>query len=289
MSYEPIVPLSQRRGTSAEAEAKARLSYFSIVAKPDPDVGIDFYCELLDQKKPSGKFFGVQVKGTKKCGEQPSARVKKSTIHYWTKLAFPVYIIMYDDNDEKCYWASFLQNLYSIGEKILNKSSTVCIGIDKKCVLYRGENTNKDFVSKVKGDIMLLSLLQGRPQLGNGYVRTLPVALLTQQVRTNLAENIRTSMNYLVNHYLLTKDIEKAYLLCDFLTKFDKAHYDHFYKLGCINRQLGNKPEAKRNFEEAIRICRGDKKWNLLKDSSYPTIEEIIEAIEGEIQKLDAS
>ena len=35
---------SQRIGTSAEAEVKALLNDFSIPAKPDPDIGIDFNC-----------------------------------------------------------------------------------------------------------------------------------------------------------------------------------------------------------------------------------------------------
>lgn len=282
----PKVPISRRRGTSAEAEVEARLSYFSIVARPSPDVGIDFQCELLQEDQPSGELFGVQVKGTKTLGKRPQVCVKKTTIRYWLKLTFPVYIIVYDEESQQCYWISFTRILDSVTEKIESKNSTVCFDVDRTLILHKGES--KDFVSKVRYDALIMSLQRGSFKPSDKYVRTFPIAYLSQQVIANHQENIRNSLNLLINHYLLTEDIEKAYSLCSFLAKLDNSHYDHFYKLGHIEKLLGNRIEAKRNFERAITICKGDEKWNLLKDSCYPPIEEIVLTIEEEIRKLDA-
>ena len=93
-------------------------------------------------------------------------------------------------------------------------------------------------------------------------------------------------MLYLITHYLLSNDIKNAYLLCDFLTKVDKSHYDHFVLFGRINKLLGKKEEAKKSFEEAIKICRRDRKWNMLKAPSDPSLEEIIASIEKEMESL---
>jgi hypothetical protein len=167
-----------------------------------------------------------------------------------------------------------------------DSSKAVSIEINKSQILNRGENRNRVFVSKVKTDMELLSLILGHPQFGESYVRRLPVAYLSSAVRSRLQGNIRDSLNCLINHWSLEGDLKKAYLLCEFLTKFDKAHYDHFYKFGKISKLMGNKAKAKKAFKEAISICRRDKNWNRLKKLSDPPIEKIIKTIEAEIEGL---
>ena len=106
---------------------------------------------------------------------------------------------------------------------------------------------------------------------------------LPKGVILNLRENIRTSLRFLINDSLLKKNIENAYFLCEFLSRLDKGHYDHFMALGHIEKSRGNKEEAKRNFEQAMRICKRDKNWNKLKAPSDPPIEEVITSIRKEI------
>lgn len=286
MQSGPRVSVHRRLGSSAEAEVKARLSFFSIVSRPEPDVGIDFQCEILEEGQPSGESFGVQVRGTDSLKKRPQVCIKKSTLQYWLRLKFPVYIVVFDKNNQQCYWMSFLRMLDRANEKMHTGNRTVCFDVDKTFILQKGED--EEFVSKVRYDILMMSLLRGRPEPSRKYVRTFPIAYLSRQTIINNEENIRNSLNLLINHYLLTEDIERAYFLCDFLTQLDNSHYDHFYKFGQINKLLGKRMEAKKNFEEAIKICKGDKKWNLLKDAGIPPIEEIIDIIEDEIRKLDA-
>lgn len=287
MKSKPKVSPSQRRGASAESEIRGRLGYFSIPMKPDLDIGIDFYCQLLEGDLPSSRFFGVQAKGTKHFNDYYRRYIKRKTIWLWLQSPFPVFLIVYDENSMNCYWMSVVHNRNSLIEKLQRNSKTICIKMDKSNVLEKGENKNDDFIMKIKEAQNLIGLISGRPQFGEGYVRTSPIVLLSKGVITNLREGIRTNMNFLITNYLLRNDIENAYFLSDFLTRFDKGHYDHFLVFGRINKFLGKKEKAKTSFEEAIKICKRDKKWNILKDPKHPTIEEIIASIKKEIESLE--
>lgn len=289
MKTGPKVSASQRRGSGAEAEVKSRLSYFSIPAKPEPDIGIDFHCELLDEGKPTSKFFGVQAKGTKDL-KHWRGTVKRTTIEYWLRLTCPVFLIIYEEKTEKCYWVSIIQNLQKIVKKIAVGSENVYIKIDKAQILEKNGCKNDGFIKAVKDDTFLISLIRGHPQLGEGYVRrSAPPMILSKGVITNLSETIRTNLNVLIKHHLLTDNVKNAAFLCDFLTKFDKAHYDHFFMMGQNFRIYGKKDEAREFFEIALRMCKEDPNWNKMKKPLDPSIEEVINIIETEMKRLEDS
>lgn len=281
------VPWSQRLGVIAESEIKKRLSYFSIPTKPELDVGIDFICELLEDDSPSSKYFFVQAKGTEHFDDDWGRSIKKSTVMHWLQQPFPIFLVVYDENSGNCYWMSIEHNRKSLIEKMKSDSETIYIKMDRTHILEKGKNKNEGLIKKIKEDTALVNLLRGHPHfIGKDYVKRIPILYLSKGVVANIKGNIRLSVLHLINHYLLDKDIENAYLLCDFLTKFDKSHYDHFVLFGSINKFLGKKEEAKKSFEEAIRICKRDKKWNILKKPSDLSIEEIIAMIEKEIESL---
>lgn len=288
MTSKPMVSESRRVGSSAESEIESRLKNFSIPAKPEPDIGVDFYCQLLEDGSASSNFFGVQAKGTKHFNDYWRRSFKRKTIGLWLQLPFPVFLVVHDENSGNCYWKSIVHNRNSLIEKLRTNNKTISIRMDKSLVLAKGRNENEEFIRKIKEAQSLISLIYGRPQFGEGYVRTLPIAYLSTGVVTNLRENIRTSMKFLINNYLLNNDIENAYFLCDFLTRFDKGHYDHFVIFGRINKFLGKKEEARSSFEEAIKICKRDKNWNRLKTPSDPSIEEIIASIVKEIETIES-
>lgn len=286
MISKPKVTLYQRRGASAENEIKERLSHFAIPMKPEIDVGIDFYCQLLEGDLPSSRFFGVQTKGTKHFNGYCYRRIKRSTINLWLQSPFPVFLVVYDVNSRNCYWMSIVHNLNNLIGKLRSNNKTIGFKIGKSNVLEKGEDKNHDFIVKVKEAHTLMSIIRGRPQFGEGYVRTRPMVRISQPIINNLKDGIRDNLNLLITNYLLENDIERAYFLCDFLTKFDRSHYDHFLVFGRINKLLGKKKEARKCFQEAIKICKRDKKWNILKDPEHPRIERIIALIEREIDNL---
>jgi len=256
--------------------------------KPETDIGIDLYCQLLKGDLPLPIYFGVQAKGTKHFNNYCYRYIKRSTINLWLQQPFPIFLVVYDGNTENCYWISIVHKLNDLIEKLQRNRKTISLRIDKSNVLEKGENKNDDFIKKIKEAQALLNLMRGQPTLfGEGYVQTQPPFRLSRGVITNLKDRIRISMNYLINNYLLANDIQQAYFLSDFLTKFDKSHYDHFVVFADINKLLGRRKEARWGIDEAIKICKRDTKWNKLKGAEYPTIEEIIASLEKEKENLE--
>ena len=148
------VPWEIRLGDVGEAEIKGRLSYFSVPTKFVRDVGIDFYCELLEEDSPLMPFY-VQAKGTEHIDDNWGASVKKSTIIYWLQQPFPVFLVVYDENTENCYWMSIEDYRYSLIQKIFETTSeTIYLKIDKSHILEKGKGKNDEFIKKIKDDLI---------------------------------------------------------------------------------------------------------------------------------------
>lgn len=278
----------QRRGIGAEAEIKKRLVHFSDLAKPEPDQGIDFICQLSEDFSPISRFFGVQAKGTRQFDKYWRNSFPKSTVERWLRLPFPVFIIVYNESDHNCYWMSVTHNLPSFVTKLQEKvdAKTIRIEMDKSHLLEETGERNADFIEAVKDAHMRISLILGRPEFGESYVREMRYYILSNQVRTRLRDHIRDNMNYLIYHFLFTKNFEKAYSLCKFLIEFDKSHYDHFLLFARMCHYRGEKEEALRYYDEAIRMLKADKKWDKLKSASQHSTAEIITLIEAEKERL---
>jgi hypothetical protein len=284
------IPWSQRLGSIGESVIESRLKYFSNPMKPNYDVGIDFFCELLENGSPSLKFFLVQAKGSQHFDDKWGRSFDRQTIYFWLSQPFPLYIIVYDEVDKNCYWMSIEEQRNSLMRRLkTSDTKTVYITIDRTRILKQDRNI--EFVQKIKEDLeslnFRLNLARGTPQfIGEGYVRSIPIIYLPENLITNIRERIRISMNYLIQNYLLRNDISNAYSLCEFLTKFDRGHYDHFVLFGDICELLGKREEACSSYSQAIKICEGDKNWNKLKKPTDPSIEDIIATIEKKMRKL---
>jgi len=287
MSSRMKIQNSKKIGEIAEAEIRKRLLSISNPMKPSYDVGIDFFCDLLEEDSPSSKFFLVQAKGTQRFGKKWRRCIDKKIIESWLAHVYPVFLVVYDMEGDNCYWMSMHEHRKNLIRKMNTQSRTICITIDKSQLLRE-----EDFVRKIKEDMASINfsveLLLGRPQfIGSGYVRRIPLLYLPNKVIHNIGVNIRLSLFYLASHYFyLAGQKQKAYSLCKFLTNFDKAHYDNFVLMGRICRSLGKTEEAKESYEEAIEICKRDTRWDTLKNPSDPSIGDIISSIRKEIESL---
>jgi hypothetical protein len=66
MFREPRITTNQKRGRSGEHAIESRLSSFSNIMHPEYDMGIDYFCELIENSALSGRYFCVQAKSTRK-------------------------------------------------------------------------------------------------------------------------------------------------------------------------------------------------------------------------------
>ena len=263
MSHSVKVTWENRLGDIGEDIIKSRLRRFSIPSKYDRDVGIDFYCELLEDDSPSLSFY-VQAKGTEHFDDNWGASVKKTTIIYWLSRPFPVFLIVYDENSSDCSWKSIEDLRYELFEKLSKSdSATIYVRIDKQEALEKGRGKNNKFIEKIKEGQRSIEQFRGRPLFkGEGYVRYVPDPPRSEFEVRSVKENIRGSLYSLLIYYLFQqRDLKNAYLLGEFLTKFDRSHYNHFVWFGQINKELRRETEARKSFEEALRIGEGDKRF----------------------------
>jgi tetratricopeptide (TPR) repeat protein len=274
-------PWEARLGDVAEAEITKGLSYFSKVTKITKDVGLDFYCESLENDSPSMPFH-IQAKGTEHFDENWTGYIKKTTIYYWLQQSFPVFLIVYDEKEDKCYWMSIEENRYKLIESLYRtKSDRIPFKLDRSNIFEVKKGGNKDFIDKIKEDYYYIELFHGHPLLiGNGYVKKLPHRPRTDFELGQTKENVRVSLYSLVLHYSALNSLEDVKLICEFLVEFDKSHYNHFLWLGEIYKKLGDKDSAKRCFEEALKICERDKKWE------RESMSKIISLIKAEIASV---
>jgi len=264
MATYPEVTWETRLGDVGESAIRKRLSYFSTVTKTERDVGIDFLCELVVDNRPWAKY-NVQAKGTEHFDDQWGSSIKKSTVTYWLKQEDPVYLIVYDDKDGNSYWMSIEDYRYELFDRIMKsdtQSDAIYIRMDKSQILEDGKEKNEHLRRKILSDKYSIQMFYGHPEmLGTGYVRTTPPPPRNVHELIMTKETIRKSLYSVIFHYLGKNDVETAYLCCEFLTKFDKGHYNHFEWLGLLNLVLGKSIEAKNAFEEAIHIFEEDKNW----------------------------
>ena len=274
-------PWEARLGDVAEAEITKGLSYFSKVTKISKDIGLDFYCELLVNDSPSLPFH-IQAKGTEHFDCNWTGYIKKSTIHYWLQQSFPVFLIVYDEKEDKCYWMSIEENRYNLIDKLHEtKGDRIPFKLDRSNIFEVKKGGNKHFIERIKEDYYYNLLFHGHPSLrGDGYVKKLPHRPRSDYEVGQTKENIRAGLYSLVLHYSALNSVEDVLLICEFLVKFDKSHYNHFLWLGEVYKQRGDKESAKLYLNKALRICEMDKTWE------RESINEIISVIKSKITDL---
>jgi hypothetical protein len=254
------------------------------------EYAIDFYCRLLQNGKPSNKIFGVEVKSTGVFNDYYSESIQKDLIRFWLTQPFPVYVVVYEESSDNCYWTSVEDNREEWINEMWKDRESITIRVDRAKVLEKGQN--EAFINKIEQDIVIVNACRGIPQfVSKGYegayvIGYIPVLKLSDGTREMVSGTIRYGFNYLINDSILRSDLPSAYSLGKLLADFDHGHYDHFILLARICRELGKKEEAKTNYEIAIQICKSDPNWDKKRLPNAPYIGEIIGNIEHELRDL---
>lgn len=279
----PIIPEYRKRGRSGEHEVASLLSLISNVMFPDYDFGLDFYCELLENNHPSGKFFWIQAKSTQQFDEIWSDYIDKDTIALWLSQFFPVFVLVFEQKSEKCYWLSVEEKRAEWSEKLADSNASIQVSVDRKHVFQRNSD-KEEFVNQIYKDLILTNAIHGIPHMiGDGYVRSIPILVLSETAQSNVRYKVRLGFDYLVNDAIIKNNFQGAYDLLRLLADFDNGHYDHFLTLARVCKKLGRLGEARANYNIAIGLCKDDHNWNKWKKPEDASIEEIIEGIEKEL------
>jgi len=151
MPSMPRVPWSTRLGDIGQSEIESRLKYFSTGHPYHRDVGIDYYCELLEDDGPSTPFY-VQAKGTEHFDDTWRAIIKTSSIRYWLGQPHPVFLIVYDEKNDHCYWMSIEDKRYDLLPETLTAKDTINLKMERGHVLKKGKGMNDEFIRKIKED-----------------------------------------------------------------------------------------------------------------------------------------
>jgi len=261
MHEKKLLSWENQLGDIGESEIKSRLQRFSTVTKMERDVGIDFYCELVNNGIPTIPFY-VQAKTSRHLDDKGGCSIKKRTIEYWLTRLHPVYIIFYDGQKDICYWKSIEEERYALIKKLKStKSETIYVKFEPLNILKKNGNTQQ-FIRQLEKDYNSLLLSQGRPQfIGGGYVKRVPEPPRTSDEYIRIKNTARASLYSLIVHHINRGELEDAIKYAESVAIFDDSHYNHFAWLGYLYKKRGDIAKAKINFEKAIDICKRDPKW----------------------------
>lgn len=77
--------------------------------QPISDFGIDMHLEMVDDGKPTGQIFALQVKSGESYFSESSSesyiyRGKNKHLDYWLSQSMPVLIVIYNPRENRAYW-----------------------------------------------------------------------------------------------------------------------------------------------------------------------------------------
>lgn len=201
-----IIPWNQRLGLIGEKAIETRLLYFSSPMRPPFDIGIDYHCHLENNAIP---YFLVQAKGTQHFDEKWGRSLDRETIELWLNQQYPVYLIVYDENEKRCYWMSIEQHREELINKLKTGQNTIYLTVDNSNILEEGKN--EVFRKQIEIDsgsiIFDQNLAQGKPQfIGDGYVKTIPFIHLTKSRAKYLFEH-SCKYSLFITAFLLRKGL----------------------------------------------------------------------------------
>lgn len=136
---------SQMIGANAADLLSSVLTEFcNVIPVPqDRDLGIDFICEIMQGKYPTGKLFNVQCKGKEEAkvkGDLISVPIAVTTLNYWLLQPNPTFLIIVDRRNSIFYW-SFPQNFLGSLNKKWQDQKTISIPISIHDSFKRDINT----------------------------------------------------------------------------------------------------------------------------------------------------
>lgn len=136
MTNLPKRTKSQKTGISAADLLNSVLSEFcNIIPVPqERDLGIDFFCEIMEGEYPTGKMFNVQCKGKEEVESKKNfirVPIEVKTLNYWSIHPNPTFLFIVDRQTRKFYWTLPQNHLDSL-DSSWQKQAKLSIPVDKE-------------------------------------------------------------------------------------------------------------------------------------------------------------
>jgi hypothetical protein len=291
---------NQRNAGVGESATEVVLKPLAQVSSPIrlSEFAIDYICRLYQGNKPSNKIFFVEVKTATRFALNWRRKISRETIEFWLSQSYLVYIVVYDLENDVCYWISAEDNREKWSKKLEKGVKSISIRVDGSHRLKKASDPNLDFLHKIEQDTIRLSSIYGIPRVlyrgGKGikgvyYFEYPNLGILSDSTRSKFKKTIRYSLFLLINDGLLRKDLayaREAYRLSKILTEFDKGHYEHFLARAEACRQLKKNKEARRYCNKAIRCLKQDLIWDINRPEGIKSKAEIISEIQAILAKI---
>ena len=290
------IPLNQRRAAVGESATEVVLKPLAQVSSPVrlSEYAIDYFCRLYRKNKPN-EIFLVEVKTALTSVINWKREIKRDTIEFWLSQPCPVYIVIYDLQNDICYWVSVEANREKWTKKLEEGSKSISIRVDSLSqILKKSPDSNDDFLKKIEDDTIRLDSFNGIPRIlylgGKGingvfHFQYPDLGLLSNSTRKKFRNTIRYSLFLLVRDEL-SKDLQEAYRLSKILTEYDTGHYENFELRADVCAKLKKWDEAREYYNKAIDCLKGDPNWDNNRPPEEKSRAELISEIELKLAQI---
>ncbi len=112
ISQNKGIPLDQRNAGVGESATEVVLKPIAQVSSPIrlSEYAIDYICRLYKENKPSNEIFFVEVKTPARFTSHWRRKISRDAIAFWLSQFYPVYIVVYDLQNDICHWISAQAN-----------------------------------------------------------------------------------------------------------------------------------------------------------------------------------
>jgi hypothetical protein len=245
----------------------------------DTDVGVDLYCETVDEGQPFLHFW-VQVKTGEQCQPDParetaSCRFDGKHLAYWRRQPVPVYAALVPTEwpamrDPCIYLVDLTTNI--LHRPDLGEQTSVALSSDYRLPPGDVEAVRYFLTQVVPATTASLQIANGVvadvPTTNQRYHRSrlvVPVLTHRQQIEYQLRRTAATSLLFTLTAYdkLCSDEVRFQHLLARIVQLFvdeGDSHWENFYSLGLLRHSVGDYDGAGTMYDRAKGSIEDDPK-----------------------------
>lgn len=259
----------------------------------DTDIGIDLYCETVENNTPFLHFW-VQVKTgdsqikVQENGEKASFDFKVTHLEYWKRQPVPVFIFLLPTNSGQPNTIYIIDlTVWQINDGVIQKDHTTQrIYSNGHLRVDHQEDASRFCEIQMPYTHVLLSAVQGIyrpiPKVAEEYEQRILSNVRGRHSEKALDQIRRNCVYTLLDLLSLSPSRpDHTTIFANVLRAFkDDSHWENFYALGKYEEKCQNWKEAKQQYEKALLSIKEDYKLNHSKGQWARQISDLENSIE---------